>query len=476
MTITTLFPSDNLVPGVGGEFDLITGSRALAPVDRKLLLIGTKGTGTATVEKPYQVFDEAGGDTLFGIGSEVALMVRAALATARGLLASQPEIWCMGIAEPGGGTAATGTFTITGTATEAADVVVRIAGRYVRATIKSGDVQNTIATTLRDKINELQRDLPVSASAATNVVTCTYRHKGTNGNDVRIEVVSAPAGVTVTPSGANLTTGAGTIDITNALNAAETADYWAVAISNNEATDISDWKAHADLMWATMSDRYRFIFMADIASLAAAQTLCSTANDEREVIATAAGARSLPGEIAATLACMTQAREKPNYNHCLTEFTHLYGADLDVSYDPTEQQTALTSGATPLVSTKTGGMRLVRLITTKTTNNSVTFRGLLDFAKPYTIARCARELDDLITAALPGKNLDEVWQGDLKSLALRVARGREQAGWLQDVEKHKGEITAEVHPQNRQRSLLQMPWAVVDIAAQVIVKNQLLYP
>jgi len=238
-------------------------------------------------------------------------------------------------------------------------------------------------------------------------------------------------------------------------------------------------------MWATMSDRYRFLFMADINTSSAATTLAGTMNDYAAVMLSEAGARALPCEFAASAATMTQCREKPNYNHNGTLFPHLYGANLDVGYDEAEQDSILKAGVTPLVPYRVGevgvgnaviltGSKLVRLMTTKTTHNSVKFSGLADFGKPYTIARLAREVDDEVTLSLDGKNVDNDTMADVRSIAVNRARDREADGWLKDVETLKEEIRVEVHPVNRQRILLDAPWRIVDIAAQVIIKNRLL--
>jgi phage tail sheath gpL-like len=491
MTISTTFPSDNYVPGVGGEFDFVTGVGVRPTSDRRMLIVGSlRSTGTATAERLYAVEDELAADTLFGIGSEVAIGVRAALATCRSLNLSPPEIYGIAVTEPGAGVAASGTFTVTGPATASGEVLVRIAGRLVRCAVASGDAQNTIAANLEAAVDAAERALPVGASVATNVVTVTYRTKGTNGNDVKIEVVNGkdgypalPAGVAVAVSGANLASGAGVIDITASLDKAKNLDFWTIAISNNESTDVTDLDAHLDEMWATMTDRYRFAFMAGISALATDQTIAAAANDHRIVKLSCAGARSLPIEFAAAAAALAVGREKPNANHCGTPLP-LFGPDLDSAYSPTEQNTAIKSGLSPLVPTPNGFVKLVRLVTTKTTENSVTYRALMDFGVPFAMARIAREIDDAVTLTLTGgvddpeggRNIDDNLAADLKSVALSILRIREADGWVQNVEARKDEIRFERHATNATRVILEVPEDIVPIAAQAIVKNRLLAP
>src|SRR5919106_4880575 len=173
-------PIDKRRPGTFITYDYTSGARGLVPNERSVLLIGMKhSTGTATVNVPIQTYNEREADTYFGVGSEAALMVRMALATVRVLKASAPQLWVVPIAEPSGA-AATRTLTVTGPATAAGDVVFRLAGRTLRAPVKSGDSANTVAAAIKATIDTMAAtsDLPGTAGVSTNVVTFTYRHLG----------------------------------------------------------------------------------------------------------------------------------------------------------------------------------------------------------------------------------------------------------------------------------------------------------
>jgi len=149
-----------------------------------------------------------------------------------------------------------------------------------------------------------------------------------------------------------------------------------------------------------------------------------------------------------------------------------------------EQNTAIKSGLSPLVPTPNGFVKLVRLVTTKTTENSVTYRALMDFGVPFAMARIAREIDDAVTLTLTGgvddpeggRNIDDNLSLDLKSVALSILRIREADGWVQNVEARKDEIRFERHATNATRVILEVPEDIVPIAAQAIVKNRLLAP
>jgi len=102
----------------------------------------------------------------------------------------------------GNGTA-TGTITITGPASSAGTMAFYIAGERVPVTVANAAAQNDIATAIAAAINA-NLDLPVTAEAATNVVTLTARNVGLAGNQITIrqdiatsDAAAEPAGLTV---------------------------------------------------------------------------------------------------------------------------------------------------------------------------------------------------------------------------------------------------------------------------------------
>lgn len=182
----------------------------------KTLLIGQKLTaGSAAVNTPQIVPTLGQAIALFGRGSMLARMYEI-------YRQSDPtgEVWCMAVAENGAGVAASGTITVTGPATAAGTIQLYIAGQKVSVAVANADAQNTIATNIAAAINAAT-DLPVTAAAATNVVTLTCRWKGLTGNDITVMDSfrgaaggeSLPAGIALAYSGSGLLT-AGTTNPT----------------------------------------------------------------------------------------------------------------------------------------------------------------------------------------------------------------------------------------------------------------------
>lgn len=469
MGLQSNIPTDKRRPGTFHTFDDTSSARSLVPIQRSLLLIGMKhSSGTWALNTPVQVFNEREAELGAGKSSELSIMVRIALATFRAL-GSFAQLWCIPIAEPAG-VAATRTFTITGTATEAGDVVVRICGRTIRGAVKSGDTQNTIAASLKAAIDVALSDLPVTTGVATNVVTLTYRHLGVNGNDLLIEEVSAPAGVT--NATASPVSGTGVADIQPALDVAGSRDYLAVAIANHAAQDVTDFGEHADLMWAASKKRYRHMFLCSTGTLGSATTLASPPNRKEILVVSFEGGRMLPAEYAASVAAMTQTKERPSFNWDGTELP-LYGtADANV-YEDAEVETALLGGVTPLTVTDVGKVLVERLVTTKATLSGAAFENLRDFAVSATTAYYARQLDAKLAPAIKGQNVDTTLLRELRDLAYDVLKQGEALGDLHHVDDHAEELVVDAHPSLPSRVLVEFPQSVVPNAHQVDVTHRL---
>lgn len=185
------------------------------------LVIGHK-TSSGTV--PLGLLTPLGGtdpNILFGPGSTLADQAQFARR-------HDPvgEIYCLAIAEPGGGAADVRTVTFTGPATAGGQYVRYIAGEQVSIPVSAGDSATQVATRFAAAVNagyvrfDRRMYFPVVAMSAAGVVTLTSRHVGTVGNQVRIESglngdEIDPAGLTTTV--ANPTPGTGDVDLATAL-------------------------------------------------------------------------------------------------------------------------------------------------------------------------------------------------------------------------------------------------------------------
>lgn len=462
---TSNIPSDKRQPGSYVTLDFESGPVGLVAIGRAIALIGTKtAAGTGTVAEPALVQSGAECDDIAGIGSPLALMGKKAFEVFN-LLGGSAQVYLVPVADPGG-TAALFTFTVTGTATAAGDVVFKIAGRTLRAPVASGDSANTVAAAIDSVISANIANLPGTSGVTTNVVTFTASVTGVNGNGITVETVSTPAGIAVAAA-ASATVGVGNIDITAALDSLGTREYQSIAISNNLAADVTDLGAHLTEMWGAGTKRYRHAFIGSHDSLATATTLASGGDRKDIVICSMEGSGSLPGEIAAAVAAMRLTKEKPSQNYDGTLLPLFLPTDT-LAYSDSEVETALAGGVTPLTKTNTGYAKVERLVTTQTTDSAGNpFENLLDLSNSWVPAYYAKQVDIVLARAIQGKNLDSALLRSLKGLAYTVMKLGEAAGDLHNVDAHKGELQVSSHPSIPTRALVDVPTAVVPNAHQV---------
>lgn len=445
-SIKTSIPSNRLRPGNTQEFNYKQASKGLTPTQKVIAAIGCKlAAGPAIAERAYTIFSEKDGDDLFGAGSEVAIMLRAMFTAARKIQA-QPTIIACGVLEPAGGTLATKTITITGTATASGDLEIRFCGRTIRCPVTAGDVQNTIAAALKAAIDAYQAIEPLimTAGVATNVVTLTSRHKGVNGNDVKVDAVSAPLGVTVvTAAGVTAT---GVYDITNSLDAiAPGATCHGIAIANHLAADITDFKAHILNVGDPSVKKWTTCFLAETGSVSTMTTLATGSNDFGVSIYGYENGKLLPGEISA-MACLAHwAIDNPAANFDGFELP-IFPCDTADGFNNAEIETLLAAGVTPLVPVASGTTsKIVRAVTTKTTEGGVPFQALLDLSTVKSMYYVGTQMDIALTLAFQG--LDAVMDPDVgprvEDVGYDVLKKIEALKIVKNVDENRQQIRAE---------------------------------
>lgn len=165
------------------------------------------------------------------------------------------ELWLIVQEDDPTGTAATGTLTFTGPATETRQGVVYIGLTRIAFSVQEGDDASTIAAACAAEI-EADTNLPVTVSVTDAVVALTFRHKGLAGNDLPIHLADLaqrpderlPVGVGLTFSGGGyLAGGSGNPDVAGVLAQIEPDhfDYVFSICSDDYNLDQQreDWKA-----------------------------------------------------------------------------------------------------------------------------------------------------------------------------------------------------------------------------------------
>lgn len=423
-------PSNLRAPGPKSEISFVENPNAVSVINNSIVIVAEKSAaGTGTVEVPTLVTDASQSDTLAGVGSLAALMSRGAFAIAR-QKGRQPNIYLCLVAEPAGGAKAVQTLTVTASGVIAGNLVFSIAGRVVTVGVSTGDTANSIATAIKNAIDEQKLNLPVTATVATNVVTCTFLTKGTNGNDVQYSILSQPTGVTVVAAVG--TAGSGVTTVANALAALYNARYNGVALANHTTTDIAAALVDIATAWTPGVENFRHYFVAETASIGAAQALQAAANDKALTVLACELCPTLPGEIAAQALTAWLGYDQPTVN---MDGEQLLVATPPGSYafTPTEQEVLLAGGVTPIAPVS-GVMAIIRLVTSKITENGAPFEPTREPAYVRMAAYLAEICANDFRTQFRQETLTPQVLKRIRASVITRHRSLEGIGWLKDVD------------------------------------------
>src|SRR5262245_7710527 len=128
-------------PGVYAEFDNTRAQQGLPAMPHRMLALGQRlNTGTVLQLVPTRITAEVQGETYFGRGSMLALMIAALKAANR-----YTECWAVALDDAAAGVAATKTLTVTGPATGAGTLRLYVCGVRVEVAVAVGDAAAAIA-------------------------------------------------------------------------------------------------------------------------------------------------------------------------------------------------------------------------------------------------------------------------------------------------------------------------------------------
>ncbi len=441
-------------PGTYFEFSYTSARGGFTPIPQRIALVGVQTASTLPANSfdplTHRVLSPEDGDTLFGRGSELALMIRAAfrIGSLRGRL---PEVFGVPLAAPsGGGAVATvTTILIAGTPTVTGLLVIRIAGRSLQVPASPASTATSIAAALEALIDAAAAELPVTAGVVTATVTCTATSAGVWGNDVQFEKPSVPAGLTVTIT--QTVPGVGASDPEDALAATLTQDLFAIAMPNNSTGDVDTVADHLDEAWEAGAKKWRRVWFGENGTLGDAQAL-AVQNDRRISVAALRSARSLPCEIAAACAALDYSEEVPNFNFDAAQLA-LYGGDGDDSWTDAEIEVLLDAGVSPLQpsSVRADRVLVVKFVTTQVTIAAVASFVLRDIVVVKVGVFIARQIDAEYALKTPPN------QPAIRDLVLDVDRRAEAVFYIRNVEILKEQVTVVEDPDVPGRSLITNP-------------------
>ena len=353
-------------PGAWVEFDASRAVRGLQAMPHDVLIVAQKTSGgLATVEVPYLVKSADEARALGGQHSQAYQMVAAYKA-----IDSLTPVYLIVQTDNGAGVAAAGSITVAGTATEAGESPIYIAGRRVSVAVTVGMTAAQWETAALAAL-ALEADLPVSYSANSGTgVDFAAIHKGTQGNDIRLGVAlqageRAPAGFTFTVT--QLSAGATDVSYTNVITAMADDQYHTVVCGLNSSTALGLMVTELESRWGPMRAIEGHAFAAGNDSQA---NLTTTGNGFNSANLTYVGYENsalapAPWEVAARVAAYSAIGMQADPVRAFTGLNlQCAAAHRGVRFTRAQRDTLLTDGVSTVLASSDGRMLLELLITT----------------------------------------------------------------------------------------------------------------
>lgn len=320
------------------------------------------------------------------------------------------------IAVPDNGEAATGTITITGTATDAGTVNLYVGIRKVQVTVATGDTGDQVAQAMLSIINN-NPDLPVSAEyqaapdgEVQSAIKLSAVNRGATGNGIPLTLnyygtasgEEVPAGLSIQIG--KMSGGAGDPDLSQAIAAMgdEPFDYIGLPFSDaNSLRMMSVEMNDSSGRWSYIRQLYGHVYTARTGSLSELVAYGDTFNNQHITIAGyEQDVQTCVDELVAYRLARAAVflRIDPARPTQTGELTGALPAPTGKRFTITEQQSLLTHGIATAY-TESGVLRIQRDITTYKTNAyGVADNSYLDSETLHTSAYVLRRLKSVITS------------------------------------------------------------------------------
>lgn len=363
-------PSTLLVPGVYTETSTRRAAASSPELPRRILLVGQRLSGGAVATGvPFRIFDAADAESAAGVGSMLAEMAHVAKYANR-----YAEMWGIGLDDHASGVPATGTLTITGTATAAGTIALYVGPYWVGSTLRgrylvsvaSGDTPTTQAAAL---VAAVQADpyRCVNAANVAGVVTFTARQDGTQGNSIKFGVnliagEKLPAGVSVATVA--MASGATDAAVSAAISAMGDAHTTHFAHSFTDATNLTAIETEMTRRWGGTVQRECYAFGGASGSLGTLTTLGNARNSPFSSFMGGGLSPTPPWIIAADLAAVDAAENHPGRPLRGRALNSMFAPAVGDEFDGDDRQQLLAEGISTYTVGTDGKCSIDRVVST----------------------------------------------------------------------------------------------------------------
>ncbi len=452
-------PSSIRKPTCAMEFNTSLAVRSLPQNRQKMLIVGQKTSeGSVAALTPIEVYSDAEAAAYFGYGSICHLMTLAALNANRYVALS-----VIAMEDDVAGVAATGTVTISGEATAAGTLTLRLGNRSVSIAVATGDAVGDIASALAAAVNA-DTSLPVTASANLGVVTLTAKNAGVLGNqiDLAYEATGGCCTAVIVAMGDD-TAGSGDPDIDDALAVVFDEQYHIIASPYNDASSLGKLRDHMDSVSGPLEQHDGVGAYGYDGLLADCTTLMSGINAGRMTGIYLRGTRSLQYELAAAYGSVIAFEEDPARPLNTLELDGIHAPDIGDRLSRTEQESCLWNGVTPGEVGPGGKVRIVRAVTNYVENAlGVADPALLDLTTIRTLDYVRKATRERVALRFPRSKLLARTLNQVKSETIDVLKRLEELEIVENVDDNIDGIIVEVSGTDPNRVNEQIPVDVVN--------------
>lgn len=357
----------NRVPSTQVE---INGTNALAfqgAEPQHVLLVGLRLSGGSVAELVQKtILGDADADTYFGARSQLAEMCRAFKKVNRTC-----KLSAMALDAASGGTAATCTFAITGTATETGPLTVRVGDTRITVSIASGTTATNAGVAL-DAAIDAHATLNWTATNSTGTVTLTHGHKGLSGNYYTLEVEAIPAGLACTPT--DPSNGATNPTMSSLVSALPEEAFDTICTGITDDTSMDALEAEMLRRWGPTVKQPGMVMAAFRGTYGASVTYGDARNSKYSSVTGSGLSPTLPWVAAAQVAAQDAIRNdtQPNRPRNGLILPSVEAPKVADRFSHDERNLLLFDGISTLKTDSASNVLIERLITTSQTNTAGT--------------------------------------------------------------------------------------------------------
>ncbi|VEH65443.1 Mu-like prophage tail sheath protein gpL [Rodentibacter pneumotropicus] len=425
-------PSSIRQPGVYTEYNARNAVSALPSNEQNVLIVAPMQGGNIAFSQPVPIYSDLDAKNAFGAGSWVHLMARVAIQNN-----AMIRLTAIGLKDNAAGVAATGSISLSGTATSAGVLKVMISGVDYSVAIAKAETAANIATRLNAMINAGEY-CPVTAVVNIGTVNLTAKCKGEIGNEIEVsaEITASDMNVNVT----TLANGAKNADLSAALASVAGEHYHVIISPFSDDKNAKALRDHLDTVASPIEKKPGVGVLGWRGSMASGTTYAGKINDKRITVGWYKGAIESNALIAAGFGAIIAGEEDPAKPLNTLEIKGLTPVNATETPLKTEVNQALFNGLTPIMVVN-NRVQIVRAITTYTKSPAnVDDPAWLDLTTIRTLDFTRKAIEQRIALRFPRDKLSDKTPPKVRSEILDVLYRLEDQEILEGVDKHKDKL------------------------------------